>query len=53
MWTLFDVIMDGEYRALWDSQMIDSFTLGYLNPNNDIGYYASRFENETVKTKFS
>lgn len=43
MWLLFDVLMDGEYRPTWDTHMIESFTLGYLNPNNDIGYYASKF----------
>lgn len=43
MWELFDVLMDGEYRPLWDTHMVESFTLGYINPNNDIGYYASEF----------
>ena len=25
------------------SHMVESFTLGYINPNNDVGYYASEF----------
>lgn len=41
MQTLFDVLMDGDYRHTWDSHMIESYSIGYLNPNNDIGYYAS------------
>ena len=41
MWLLFDLLMDGEYRSLWDTHMIESYTLGYINPNNDVGYYAS------------
>lgn len=40
MWLLFDVLMDGEYRPLWDTNMVESYTIGYLNPNNDVGYYA-------------
>lgn len=50
MWELFDVLMDGEYRPLWDTHMVESFTLGYINPNNDIGYYASEFcfEHKTI-----
>jgi len=42
MWLLFDVLMDGEYRPLWDTNMVESYTIGYLNPNNDVGYYASK-----------
>ncbi|EFX86090.1 hypothetical protein DAPPUDRAFT_236637 [Daphnia pulex] len=41
MWLLFDLLMDGEYRSLWDTAMVESYTLGFLNPNNDVGYYAS------------
>jgi hypothetical protein len=46
MQTLFDVLMDGEYRPLWDAHMIESYTVGYLNPNNDVGYYASKRHDE-------
>lgn len=49
MWLLFDVLMDGEYRPLWDSYMVESFTLGYINPNNDIGYYASKCFASVIK----
>ncbi len=43
MWLLFDLLMDGEYRSLWDTAMVESYTLGFLNPNNDVGYYASEY----------
>jgi len=40
VWLLFDVLMDGEYRHLWDTHMIESYSIGCLNSNNDVGYYA-------------
>ncbi|XP_057377256.1 START domain-containing protein 10-like [Daphnia carinata] len=40
MWLLFDLLMDGEYRPVWDTCMVASYTIGYINPNNDVGYYA-------------
>jgi len=40
LWLLFDVLMDGEYRALWDTHMLESYSIGFINPNNDVGYYA-------------
>jgi len=43
LWLLFDVLMDGEYRALWDTHMLESYSIGFINPNNDVGYYASMF----------
>lgn len=37
---LFDVLHDPEYRKEWDEHMQASIEIGYLNPNNDVGYYA-------------
>lgn len=37
---LFDVLHDPEYRKEWDEHMQASVEIGYLNPNNDVGYYA-------------
>lgn len=41
--TLYDVLHDPDYRKEWDTHMLSSFDIGYLNPNNDVGYYASKY----------
>jgi hypothetical protein len=38
--TMFDVLHDPDYRKDWDEHMLASIEIGYLNPNNDVGYYA-------------
>lgn len=48
--TLFDVLHDPDYRKEWDEHMLASIEIGYLNPNNDVGYYACkhRFPNISI-----
>lgn len=41
--TMFDVLHDPDYRKEWDEHMLASIEIGYLNPNNDIGYYARKY----------
>ena len=39
----FDTIMDGEYRKLWDENVIEDFEICRLNDFDDIGYYSSKY----------
>uniref|UniRef100_A0A8V5GTB2 START domain-containing protein 10 n=1 Tax=Melopsittacus undulatus TaxID=13146 RepID=A0A8V5GTB2_MELUD len=39
--TLYDVLHDIEYRKKWDTNVIETFDIGKLTVNSDVGYYAS------------
>ncbi|OCT96294.1 hypothetical protein XELAEV_18013970mg [Xenopus laevis] len=39
---LYDVLHDIEYRKKWDSNVIETFDIGKLTVNADIGYYACK-----------
>lgn len=38
--TLYDVLHDIEYRKKWDTNVIETFDIGRLTVNADVGYYA-------------
>lgn len=38
--TVYDVLHDIEYRKKWDSNVIETFDIGKLTVNADVGYYA-------------
>ena len=40
--TVFDVVMDQDYRPNWDDASITDFDICKLDGYNDIGYYASK-----------
>ncbi|KPP64810.1 PCTP-like protein-like [Scleropages formosus] len=40
--TLYDVLHDTSYRKKWDTNMIDTFDIGRLTVNADVGYYSWR-----------
>ncbi|XP_039766475.1 START domain-containing protein 10-like isoform X1 [Ornithorhynchus anatinus] len=40
--TLYDMLHDIHYRPKWDSHMIDTFDIGRLTANADVGYYSWR-----------
>ncbi|XP_035387828.1 START domain-containing protein 10 isoform X3 [Electrophorus electricus] len=40
--TLYDVLHDTSYRKKWDTNMIDTFDIGKLTVNADVGYYSWR-----------
>lgn len=38
--TMYDVLHDTEYRKKWDSNVIETFDIGRLTVNADVGYYS-------------
>lgn len=38
--TLYDVLHDTSYRKEWDTNMIDTYDIGRLTVNADVGYYS-------------
>lgn len=38
--TLYDVLHDTHYRKKWDSNMIETYDIGRLTVNADVGYYS-------------
>lgn len=38
--TLYDVLHDIEYRKKWDTNVIETFDIGKLTVNADVGYYS-------------
>lgn len=41
--TLYDVLHDTSYRRKWDTNMIDTYDIGRLTVNADVGYYSCQF----------
>lgn len=39
---LFDVLMDSEYRLVWDEFMVEGYDHCYVTPFSDIGYYCAK-----------
>ncbi|KAJ8256745.1 hypothetical protein COCON_G00188970 [Conger conger] len=40
--TMYDVLHDIEYRKKWDANVIETFDIGKLTVNADVGYYSWR-----------
>ena len=37
---MYDVLHDIEYRRKWDANVIETFDIGKLTVNTDVGYYS-------------
>ena len=51
--TLYDVLMDSQYRTTWDKYMKENYEIGHINPNNNLGYFASNNHINTIKSQSS
>ena len=51
--TLYDVLMDSQYRTRWDKYMKENYEIGHINPNNNLGYFASNNRMSTIKSQSS
>jgi hypothetical protein len=40
--TLYDILHDHEYRAVWDENMISGVVIQQLDDRNEIGYYSAK-----------
>ncbi|XP_023650775.1 START domain containing 14 [Paramormyrops kingsleyae] len=38
--TMYDVLHDSQFRVKWDPTMLESFDIGRLSANTDVGYYS-------------
>ncbi|RXM93717.1 PCTP-like protein [Acipenser ruthenus] len=48
--TMYDVLHDTEYRKKWDSNVIETFDIGKLTVNADVGYYSCKSGRRTGVT---
>ncbi|KPI87726.1 hypothetical protein ABL78_3199 [Leptomonas seymouri] len=40
---LYNQLHDAQYRATWDTNMIEGYNIVKLDAHNDVGYYSARF----------
>lgn len=48
--TMYDVLHDIEYRKKWDTNVIETFDIGKLTVNADVGYYSCMFHRRFIQT---
>lgn len=46
--TVYDVLHDTSYRKKWDTNMIDTYDIGRLTVNSDVGYYSCKTINYNI-----
>lgn len=40
--TMYDVLHDPEYRAVWDDNMVEGYNIEQIDATNDVGYYSAK-----------